>query len=114
VLVNPRAAGCGVRDADEGTPGWIAKGLIAGSVAQKPFPMGNYGLRALGDLLHNKPAKLDTGWRRDLRSLTPAAIDTVSALIDKSHLGAFRQAANEVRRGPGALAWYRDPAAGGH
>lgn len=78
-------------DTDEGTLNWIEKGVIVATVAQKPFTMAYFGLRLLDDLHHNKPAKLDVEWSRDLESLMPANVDTGAALIDKSNLNTLRK-----------------------
>lgn len=78
-------------DTDEGTLNWIEKGVIVATVAQKPFTMAYFGLRLLDDLHHNKPAKLDVEWSRDLESLMPANVDTGAALIDKSNLNTIRK-----------------------
>ncbi len=93
-------------DTDEGTLEWIEKGVIAATVAQKPFTMAYYGLRMLDDLHHNKPAKLDTNWSQDLQSLLPSVIDTGSLLIDRTNVGAIRKASSgNPGRTPEALAW---------
>ena len=93
-------------DTDEGTLEWIEKGVIAATVGQKPFTMAYYGLRMLDDLHHNKPAKLDTNWSQDLRSLLPSVIDTGSLLIDRANVGAMRKASGgDPGRIPKTLAW---------
>lgn len=93
-------------DTDEGTLAWIDKGVIAATVAQKPFTMAYYGLRLLDDLHHNKPAKLDTNWSQDLQALLPSVIDTGSSLIDRTNTSAIRKAAaGDYGRAPKALAW---------
>lgn len=93
-------------DTDDGTLQWIEKGGIAATVAQKPFTMAYYGLRALDEIHHTMPAKLDTAWSGDLQSLMPSVIDTGSSLIDRSNLGAIRKAGIDgPGRGPEALAW---------
>ena len=55
-------------DADSDTLDWIRKGLIAATVAQKPYTMAYYGLQALDDVHHGKLASLEANWRQDTRS----------------------------------------------
>ncbi len=78
-------------DTDDGTLDWIEKGGIVATVAQKPFTMAYYGIRALDDLHHTKPEKLDANWRQDLQALVPAAIDTGSSLIDRTSVSSARK-----------------------
>ncbi|MEP7362289.1 MAG: substrate-binding domain-containing protein [Acidobacteriota bacterium] len=80
-------------DTDDGTLDWIEKGVIAATVAQKPFTMAYYGLRTLDELHHNKSVKLDTDWKRDLKALLPSMIDTGSSLIDHDNVRSIRTAA---------------------
>lgn len=77
-------------DTDPDTLDWIQKGAIAATVAQKPYTMGYYGLRALDDMHHNRPTTLDHDWRHDARSEMPAFVDTGVALVDKSNVEMFR------------------------
>src|SRR5271165_271287 len=52
-------------DTDQGTLDWIKKGVIAATIAQKPFTMAFYGLKALGDLHLSKPPSLDLKFAQD-------------------------------------------------
>jgi len=85
-------------DTDPQTLEWIQKGVIAATVAQKPYTMGFYGLKNLDDLHHHKPASLQINFARDSRSPIPVYVDTGATLIDKSNVDAFIQAENEVQR----------------
>lgn len=76
-------------DTDQGTMDWIKKGVIAATIAQKPFTMAYYGLKMLGDLALNKPATLDRNWAQDAQSPLPVFVDTGATLIDKSNVDAF-------------------------
>ena len=78
-------------DTDEQTLGWIEKGGIVATLGQKPFTMAYVGLRMIDDLHHNKPQPLGSDWTRNLRALVPSAVDTGSALIDRSNVGSIRQ-----------------------
>jgi len=79
-------------DTDSDTLDWIQKGVIAATIAQKPYTMAMVGLRELDVLFHNKLPTLDADWSKDSFAPIPAFIDTGSALIDKSNLQAFQQA----------------------
>jgi ribose transport system substrate-binding protein len=78
-------------DTNEGTLGWIEKGMIAATIGQKPFTMAYFGLHLLDDLYHHKPASIDGKWAQDLESPFPSAVDTGSSLIDQSNLSLIRK-----------------------
>jgi len=80
-------------DTDEQTLGWIEKGGIVATIGQKPFTMAYVGLRMIDELHHNKPQPLGGDRTRNLRALVPSAVDTGSALIDRSNLSTVRQPA---------------------
>lgn len=77
-------------DTDPDTLDWVQKGVIAATVAQKPYTMGYFGLRALDNLHHNPPTTLDHDWRHDPHSEMPAFVDTGVALVDKTNVNLFR------------------------
>jgi len=66
------------------TLAWIQKGMIRATIAQKPYTMAYYGLRAVDDLHHNKPASLEGN-----RSSVPVFIDTGVTIVDRSNVAAF-------------------------
>src|ERR1700680_2587372 len=76
-------------DTDPETLDWIQKGMIVGTIAQKPYTMAFVGLQMLDGLHHNKPPSLDTDWSRDSFAPIPAFVDTGSALIDKRNVASF-------------------------
>lgn len=85
-------------DTDQGTIDWVKKGLIAATIAQKPYTMAYYGLKMLGDLHLNKPTTLDRNWSQDTTSPLPVFVDTGATLIDKNNVDAFisaRESANQ-------------------
>ncbi len=86
-------------DTVAGTLEGIEKGLIAATIAQKPFTMAFYGLKILDDLHHNKPASLDHFWAQDAQAPIPTFIDTGATLIDKNNLANFRRASDAARSG---------------
>jgi len=79
-------------DTDADTLDWIDKGVIAATIAQKPYTMSLVGLHMLDDLYHNKIPKLDNDWSKDSFAPIPAFVDTGTAVIDKNNLKAFRDA----------------------
>jgi len=79
-------------DTDQETLDWIQKGVIAATIAQKPYTMAFVGMQMLDNLYHHKPASLETDWSKDSFAPIPSFVDTGSGLIDKSSLDAFIQA----------------------
>ena len=76
-------------DTDPDTLDWIKKGVIAATVAQKPYTMSLVGLEMLDDLYHHKLRSLEQNWAQDPFSPLPAFVDTGATLIDKSNVDAF-------------------------
>jgi ribose transport system substrate-binding protein len=79
-------------DTDQLTLEAIQKGIIAATIAQKPFTMAYMGLKMLDDLHHHKPPSLGGQWEQDPFAPVPMMIDTGATLIDKSNLNLFIQA----------------------
>ncbi|MGE5645945.1 MAG: substrate-binding domain-containing protein [Acidobacteriota bacterium] len=79
-------------DTDPRTLEWIQKGVIAGTIAQKPYTMAYFGLKVLDEIHHHKPQSLEVNWAQDTRSPMPAAIDTGATLIDSNNVAAFAKA----------------------
>ena len=82
-----------------GTMEGIEKGLIAATIAQKPFTMAFYGLKILDDLHHHKPDSLDRFWAQDAQAPIPMFVDTGATLIDKNNIANFRRASEAARSG---------------
>ncbi len=78
-------------DKNPETLDWIGSGVIAGTVAQKPYTMAYYGVRLLDDLNHNIVREFKD-WRTAPASPLPTRIDTGTAWVDKSNLDAFKAA----------------------
>ncbi len=83
-------------DTDQETLDWIKKGVIAATIAQKPYTMAFVGMAMLDTLYHHKPPSLDTDWSKDSFAPIPSFVDTGSALIDKSNVDAFMQAGKNL------------------
>ena len=84
-------------DTDQGTLDWIKKGTIRATIAQKPYTMTFYGLKALGDLHLNKLPSLDVKFALQSTSPVPVFVDTGTVLVDKSNVDAFISAQNEEK-----------------
>jgi len=76
-------------DTDPDTLEWIRKGVIAATIAQKPYTMTTIGLRMLDDLHHYPPPHIDAPWSKDSFARVPAFVDTGSTLVDRSNVEAF-------------------------
>lgn len=84
-------------DTDEETLKWIQKGVIAATIAQKPYTMAYYGLKMLDELYHHKPATLDHNWAQDPFSPLPTFVDTGATLINKENVDSFIKARDAVK-----------------
>ena len=79
-------------DTDPETLQLIQQGVIAATIAQKPYTMAFVGMQMLDNLYHHKPPALDTDWSKDSFAPIPSFVDTGSALIDKSNVDSYLQA----------------------
>jgi ribose transport system substrate-binding protein len=87
-------------DTDPETLDGIQKGLIAATIAQKPYTMAFVGMQMLDNLYHHKPSSLERDWSKDSYAPIPAFVDTGSGLIDKSNVDAFIQAGRAAANSP--------------
>jgi ribose transport system substrate-binding protein len=87
-------------DTDQETLDWIQKGVIAATIAQKPYTMAFVGMLMLDNLYHHKPSSLDQDWSKDSFAPIPSFVDTGSGLIDKSNVEAFLQAGKNLSSAP--------------
>jgi ribose transport system substrate-binding protein len=83
-------------DTDPETLDWIKKGVIAATIAQKPYTMAFVGMQMLDNLYHHKPSSLQADWSKDSYSPIPSFVDTGSALIDKSNVDSFVEAGKNL------------------
>jgi ribose transport system substrate-binding protein len=79
-------------DTDRETLDWIKKGVIAATIAQKPYTMSYVGLTMLDNLHHNPPRSLLENWAADPLAPIPAFVDTGATLVDKDNVDAFLSA----------------------
>jgi ribose transport system substrate-binding protein len=87
-------------DTDQETLDWIQKGVIAATIAQKPYTMAFVGMQMLDNLYHHKPSSLDADWSKDSFAPIPSFVDTGSGLIDKSNVESFIQAGKNLASSP--------------
>ena len=76
-------------DTDEGTLEWIKKGVIAATIAQKPYTMSYVGLTMLSNLHHHPPEPFRQNWLANPLTPFPAFVDTGATLIDQKSVDAF-------------------------
>jgi ribose transport system substrate-binding protein len=87
-------------DTDPETLEWIQKGVIAVTIAQKPYTMAFVGMQMIDNLYHHKPSSLQQDWSKDSFSPIPSFVDTGSDLIDKSNVESFIQAGKSLSSAP--------------
>jgi len=83
-------------DTDPETLDWIQKGVIAATIAQKPYTMAFVGMQMLDNLFHHKPPSLDADWAKDGYAPIPMFVDTGSDLIDKANIQSFIEAGKNL------------------
>jgi ribose transport system substrate-binding protein len=76
-------------DTDSETLAWIKKGMIAATIAQKPYTMSYVGLCVLDNLHRHPPAPLQQNWATNPLAPVPAFVDTGATLVDKSSIDTF-------------------------
>jgi ribose transport system substrate-binding protein len=81
-------------DKDPQTLDAIERGWITASVVQKPYLMAFYGVRLLDDLHHNVVHEFKD-WATAPTAPLPTFVDTGTAVVDSTNLGAFRKALAE-------------------
>jgi ribose transport system substrate-binding protein len=83
-------------DTDPETLEWIKKGVIAATIAQKPYTMAFVGLKMLDILHHQHLPNLDSDWSHNGFSPVPAFVDTGSAVVDKGNVESFESATKSL------------------
>ncbi len=76
-------------DVDEATLNLVKEGVIDATVAQKPYTMAYYGLKAVVELHENPLKQLDKDYETDSFSPVPAFVDTGTTLVDKNNVDVF-------------------------
>jgi ribose transport system substrate-binding protein len=78
-------------DTDPETLDWMQKGVTSATIAQRPFTMGYYGAKLLGDLHLHSPQPLINNYADMANSPIPTFVDTGSFIVDKSSVASFMQ-----------------------
>jgi ribose transport system substrate-binding protein len=81
-------------DADPKTLTLVSQGMIAATVAQKPYTMGYFGLRFLDDLHHNRVHEFPD-WRTAPVSPLPDIVDTGTMVINTHNVQAYLAATQQ-------------------
>jgi ribose transport system substrate-binding protein len=76
-------------DVDEDTLNLVKAGVIDATIAQKPYTMAFYGLKALDDIHHYPLKSLTADYSVDSFSPVPSFVDTGAALVDSNNVDAF-------------------------
>lgn len=84
-------------DANQDTLDGIKAGTIDSTIAQKPYTMGYYGLKALDEIFHAPPAQLTKDYGADPFSPYPVFVDTGTSLVDKDNLDVYQAAAGQAK-----------------
>jgi len=84
-------------DTDDKTLDWIKQGVIAATVAQKPYTMGYVGIKMVDDYHHSEPQIAKMASSKGPLSPLPAFVDTGASLVDKNNVDEIirEQASNK-------------------
>lgn len=83
-------------DTDEATINLIKSGVIDATIAQKPYTMTFYGLKALDDV-HHYPVDFKKDYATDSFSPFPRFVDTGVSLVDKVNADLYSQGLQQVQ-----------------
>ena len=81
-------------DTDQETLNLIKIGAIDSTIAQKPFTMAYYGMKALDEVHHNK-VDLSKDYSFDSFAPFPSFVDTGSTLVDQSDVDVYLKTMQE-------------------
>ncbi|MBV9087591.1 MAG: substrate-binding domain-containing protein, partial [Acidobacteriaceae bacterium] len=84
-------------DTDSDTLTWVKKGVIAATIAQKPYTMSYVGMKVLDDLYHDKFRPQEKNWAQDPFAPIPAFVDTGLTLVDNSNVADFEAMEKSAR-----------------
>ncbi len=73
-------------DTGERTLGWVQKGMVYATIAQRPYTMAYTGLRMLADLHKYKPRDPET---EGSLATVPKYVDTGATLVTKDNVAGF-------------------------
>lgn len=84
-------------DTDQGTLDAIKDGTIEATIAQKPYTMGNFGMKMLYEVFHAPPPQLNKDFAADAFSPYPVFMDTGTTLVDRSNVDLYVATAAESK-----------------
>lgn len=84
-------------DTDEATLNLVKEGVIDSTIAQKPYTMAYYGLKALDEVHHYPVKEMTRNYAGDLFSPFPTFVDTGTALVDRTNVDFFLSAEKEAQ-----------------
>lgn len=67
----------------------IKAGVVDSTVAQKPFTMGYFGLKALDEVFHAPPKQLAKDYSTNSFAPYPVFVDTGTSLVDKNNVDLY-------------------------
>lgn len=83
-------------DLDPDTLSLIKAGVIDATIAQKPYTMAYYGLKALDALHHDRIKGLGSDFAVDTFSPVPVFVDTGTAQVDKGNVDIYAASAAQA------------------
>ncbi|GGG96255.1 substrate-binding domain-containing protein [Silvibacterium dinghuense] len=83
-------------DVDPDTLNLIKEGVIDATIAQKPYTMAYYGLKALDEIHHAPLKNLGADFAVDTFSPVPVFIDTGTAQVDKDNVDIYAASATQA------------------
>jgi ribose transport system substrate-binding protein len=84
-------------DVDPDTLNLIKEGVIDATIAQKPYTMAYYGLKALDEIHHYPVTRLNADFGVDTFSPFPVFIDTGTAQVDKGNVDIYTASASAAQ-----------------
>ena len=78
-------------DTDQRTLKWIQQGLVAATIAQRPYTMAYLGVKLLDDVHHHMPMPLGPSSTSNPFSSLPTFVDTGTFVVDKSNVDRFTE-----------------------
>jgi ribose transport system substrate-binding protein len=84
-------------DTNDDTLKWIQQGVIAATIAQKPWSMSYIALQMIDRVHHNPPPALDHSFASDTFSTLPNFVDTGATLIDRDNVADLLRGRQESK-----------------
>jgi len=84
-------------DANPDTLDSIKAGVIDSTIAQKPYTMAFFGLKALDEIFHAPPTQLNKDFNSDPFSPYPVFVDTGTTLVDKNNIDLYIASAAQAK-----------------